>query len=197
MDPHRRLRVRGRERVLFFTGRDSETVRRRGENVSTCEVEVEILGHGRVKEAAVHGVPSELGEDQIMASFVAVEGVQPDAAGIIGFLQDRLPYYAVPRHWRRVEELPRTGTHRVRKNELQQAGSPRTPSTPSAGGGRPGGPADPFPVRMPVPAPGLPARTAVRHQGTPRLPGSGSCGSVSGDSRILWRSVACFFARQQ
>jgi crotonobetaine/carnitine-CoA ligase len=112
---------------LYFVGRDSESMRRRGENVSTYEVEVEIMKHPAVQEAAVYGVPAELGEDDIMASLVLVEGAKVEPKELIEFLSDKLAYFAVPRYWRIMTELPKTGTHRVIKGELQKVGV--TPDT--------------------------------------------------------------------
>lgn len=107
---------------LYFVGRDSESMRRRGENVSTYEVEVEIMKHPAIQECAVYGVPSELGEDDIMTSMVLVEGKSVEVPELIQFLSDKLAYFAVPRYWRFVKELPKTGTHRVIKKELQDLG---------------------------------------------------------------------------
>jgi carnitine-CoA ligase len=112
---------------LYFVGRDSESMRRRGENVSTYEVEIEIMKHPAVEEAAVYGVPSELGEEDIMASLVLVPGQTVTPAELIAFLSDKLAYFAVPRYWRFMAELPKTGTHRVIKSELQKDGV--TPDT--------------------------------------------------------------------
>ncbi len=109
---------------FYFVGRDSESMRRRGENVSTYEVEVEILKHPAVQEAAVYGVPSDLGEEDIMACLVLVEGKSVEPGELIEFLEDKLAYFAVPRYWRFVKDLPKTGTHRVIKSELQKLGLP-------------------------------------------------------------------------
>jgi len=112
---------------LFFVGRDSENLRRRGENVSTYEVEVEILKHPSVEECAVYAVPAELGEDDIMASTVLVQGKSLDPKELIEFLEDKLAYFAIPRYVRIVSELPKTETHRVIKKALQDVGV--TPDT--------------------------------------------------------------------
>ena len=112
---------------LFFVGRDSETMRRRGENVSTYEVELEILKYPAVQECAVYGVPAELGEDDIMASIVLVEGKTLDPKDLVKFLDDKLAYFAIPRYYRVMDELPKTETHRVIKKKLQEIGV--TPDT--------------------------------------------------------------------
>lgn len=107
---------------LFFVGRDSENLRRRGENVSTYEVEMEILKHSSVEECAVYAVPAELGEDDIMTSVVLVQGKTLDPKELIGFLEDKLAYFAIPRYVNIVNELPKTETHRVVKKTLQEIG---------------------------------------------------------------------------
>lgn len=112
---------------LYFVGRDTESMRRRGENVSTYEVELEILKHQSVLECAVYGVPAELGEDDIMTSVVLVEDKTLDPMHLIKFLDDKLAYFAIPRYVRIVAELPKTETHRVIKKALQEVGV--TPDT--------------------------------------------------------------------
>jgi crotonobetaine/carnitine-CoA ligase len=107
---------------LYFVGRDSESMRRRGENVSTYEVEIEINKHPAVQESAVYGVPAELGEDDIMCSLVLVQGKSVEPPELIKSLEGNLAYFAVPRYWRFTGELPKTGTHRVIKKELQDLG---------------------------------------------------------------------------
>ncbi len=107
---------------LYFVGRDTETMRRRGENVSTYEVELEILKHPSVQECAVYAVPAELGEDDIMTSAVLVEGKTLDPKELIEFLEDKLAYFAIPRYVRVMDELPKTETHRVIKKKMQEIG---------------------------------------------------------------------------
>ncbi len=107
---------------MYFVGRDSESMRRRGENVSTYEVEVEINKHPTVQECAVYGVPAELGEDDVMCSLIEAPEKTADPKELIKFLDDKLAYFAVPRYWRITDELPKTGTHRVIKSQLQELG---------------------------------------------------------------------------
>ncbi|MBU1671806.1 MAG: AMP-binding protein [Actinobacteria bacterium] len=107
---------------VYFVGRNTESMRRRGENVSACEVENAILQHPDVLECAVYAVPSELAEDDIMATVVPVEGKDLDPAALPGFLDGRIARFAVPRYFRVVGDLPKTGTHRVIKKELEELG---------------------------------------------------------------------------
>jgi crotonobetaine/carnitine-CoA ligase len=112
---------------IYFLGRNTESMRVKGENVSAYEVEQAILKHPDVLECAVYAVPSELAEDEIMATVVPVEGKTLDPASMPAFLSDKLAKFAIPRYWRVVEELPKTETHRVIKKELEKLGV--TPDT--------------------------------------------------------------------
>lgn len=113
---------RDKEGYLYFVGRNTESMRRRGENVSAYEVENAILKHPDVLECAAYGIKSELGEHDIMCALVAVEGHKVDMAGLTEWLNGRLARYAIPRYFRVVKELPKTGTHRVVKQSLVAEG---------------------------------------------------------------------------
>jgi len=78
--------------------------------------------HPDVLESAVFGVPSELGEEEIMVCIEPVAGRQIDPRALQAFLQGRLPKFAVPRYVEILAELPRTATHRVQKNVLKRRG---------------------------------------------------------------------------
>lgn len=112
---------------LYFVGRNTESMRKGGENVSAFEVEHVIMDHPAVEEVAVYAVPSEMAEDEIMASVKLVEGMTLDPGDLIAFLKDRLARYAVPRYIRVVQEFPMTNSFRVVKKELEKIGV--TPDT--------------------------------------------------------------------
>lgn len=107
---------------LYFVGRNTESMRKGGENVSAYEVESQIMKHPDVEEVAVYAVPSELAEDEIMASVKVVEEKKLNPSDLILFLSDKLARYAIPRYIRLVETLPKTSTHRVIKGRLQEEG---------------------------------------------------------------------------
>ncbi len=107
---------------LYFAGRNTDSMRRRGENVSAFEVESVLDQHSSVLESAVFGVPSELGEDDIMAVLVPVEGHSLDPAALLEWLEGRIARHARPRFIDVVEDLPKTGTHRTQKSLLKQRG---------------------------------------------------------------------------
>ena len=112
---------------IYFVGRSTDSMRRRGENVSAYDVEQAILKHPSVLEAAVYAVPSEMTEDDIMASVKLVEGNNLAGKELWDFLQDKLAKFAIPRYIRMVDDFPRTETFRVKKGELKSTGV--TPDT--------------------------------------------------------------------
>jgi crotonobetaine/carnitine-CoA ligase len=111
----------------YFVDRVKDAIRRRGENISSFEVENDIVAHPDVREAAVIGVPSEYSEDEVMAVIAPVPGRSIDRAALMGFLETRLPYFMVPRYIRILDELPKTPTAKVMKAELRKDGI--TPDT--------------------------------------------------------------------
>ncbi len=112
---------------LYFVGRLTESMRRRGENVSAYEIETQVNKYPDCLECAAYGVPSELGEHEIMITLAPVEGRKIDLDDLQKFLAEKLPKYAVPRFVNIVPEIPKTATHRVMKKELERAGV--TPET--------------------------------------------------------------------
>jgi len=106
----------------FFVDRKKDALRRRGENISSFEVESELLAHPQIREAAVIGVPSEFGEDEVMAIIAPVEGAQIDMEELTAFLTRRLPHFMTPRYIRVMPELPRTPTQKVEKYILREQG---------------------------------------------------------------------------
>ena len=106
----------------YFVDRFKDALRRRGENISSYEVEQAILGHPSVVEAAVLGVPAdqEAGEDEVLAVVVVSEPVAP--AEILGWCRGRIPAFAIPRYVRIVEGLPKTPSEKVRKSALREDG---------------------------------------------------------------------------
>jgi crotonobetaine/carnitine-CoA ligase len=105
-----------------FVDRMKDAMRRRGENVSSFEVEKEIMEHPAVLEAAVVGVPSAATEDDILACVVVRPGATLDPGDLLDFVEARLPYFMVPRYVDVVDELPKTPTAKVRKAALRERG---------------------------------------------------------------------------
>lgn len=105
---------------FYFVGRRKDIVRRRGENVSAAEVEMEIESHPDVLECAVIGVPSELTEEEVMAWVVLRQNSTLDAPGLADFCAARMAPFMVPRYFRFIAHLPKTPTDKVEKFKLQQ-----------------------------------------------------------------------------
>jgi crotonobetaine/carnitine-CoA ligase len=106
---------------LYFVDRKTDCLRRRGENVSSMELERSILGYPDVAAVAVHAVPSDLGEDDIKACIV-VASSEPEITELFAFFKRTLPYYAIPRYIEFLGELPTTQTMRVQKHVLRERG---------------------------------------------------------------------------
>lgn len=106
----------------FFVDRTKDAIRRRGENISSFEVEAELLAHPVVREAAAVAVPSEHGEDDVMAVVAPVEGREIEPAELLDFLRPRMAHFMVPRYVRIVDELPRTPTNKIQKHLLREDG---------------------------------------------------------------------------
>jgi len=105
-----------------FVDRMKDSIRRRGENVSSFEVEAEVAAHPAVNEVAVVPVPSELSEDEILCVVVPAPGHELDPVELIDFLTPRLAHFMVPRYIRIVDTLPRTPTAKIQKHILRAEG---------------------------------------------------------------------------
>jgi carnitine-CoA ligase len=114
--------VRDRDGSFRFVDRLKDSIRRRGENISSYEVEQALLEHADVAGAAVVPVPSELGEDEVLACVVARDGAELDPVELIRFCEPRLPYFAVPRYVDVLTELPLTASGKVEKYRLRERG---------------------------------------------------------------------------
>jgi crotonobetaine/carnitine-CoA ligase len=111
----------------FFYDRVTDSIRRRGENVSSWEVESAVAARPEVAEAAVIGVESkEWGEHDILAVVVPAPGAVLDPATLAGALSEALPSFMVPRYIRVIDALPRSeATHRIQKGILRGHGVDR------------------------------------------------------------------------
>jgi crotonobetaine/carnitine-CoA ligase len=113
---------RGAGGEFYFVGRGSDTIRRRGENISIFELERQILETPQIDEVVVVGVASEVAEDEIKAVVTLRGGEKLDHEALITELAESLPYFMVPRYIEVVNELPRNFTGKIRRAELRQAG---------------------------------------------------------------------------
>jgi carnitine-CoA ligase len=113
---------RDAEGWYYFVDRYKDALRRRGENISSYEVEQALLGHQAVVECAVIGVPADVdaGEDEVLAVVVASEPL--GAEELWDFCLGKIPAFAVPRFVRFVDALPKTPSEKVRKAVLRDSG---------------------------------------------------------------------------
>jgi crotonobetaine/carnitine-CoA ligase len=116
------LGVLDSDQNLTYVDRVKDSLRRRGENISSVEVESVATQHPAVLEAAVVGVPSDLGEDDILLFVTVRPGSDLDYAELLDFCGARMPYFSVPRYVEIVGELPKTVIGRIRKDVLRAQG---------------------------------------------------------------------------
>lgn len=111
---------------LHFLGRMGDTIRRRGVNISSEQLTAEINRYPDIELCAVIGVPSELGDEEILAAVMlkpnapALDSVAP---AVVAFLTDRLPHDHVPRYIEFATSLPLTNTGKVKVADVR--GQPR------------------------------------------------------------------------
>ena len=106
----------------YFVDRLKDSIRRRGENISSFEVEAEVLCHPAVLEAAAIPVPSEDGEDEVMLVLTCNAGCTLDPRELLAFLAPRMAHYMLPRYVRVVDAMPKTPTAKIEKHRLRREG---------------------------------------------------------------------------
>lgn len=114
--------VRDADGYFRFVDRLKDAIRRRGENISSFEVEQVLLSHPEVGNAAVFPVPSELAEDEVMAAVVRRPGSRLTENALCEFCRPRLAAFAVPRFIEFVDALPTTESGKVQKYRLRDRG---------------------------------------------------------------------------
>ncbi|MBX3187786.1 MAG: AMP-binding protein [Labilithrix sp.] len=111
---------RDRDGHFTFVARKKEVIRRRGENVAAAEIEVVLASHPSVREAAALGVPSSLGEEEIVAFVSPRPGATIDVEALRAWTRERLADFKVPSVIHVRAELPRTATERIAKHLLRK-----------------------------------------------------------------------------
>ena len=112
---------------LYFVDRKKDYLRRRGENISSFEVETGLRAHPAVADVAVHAVFSDAGEDDVKATIVLKDGQTLTEQEMCHWAIERLPYFTIPRYFEFRKDLPRNSVGRVLKYQLRQEGC--TPGT--------------------------------------------------------------------
>jgi crotonobetaine/carnitine-CoA ligase len=105
-----------------FVDRLKDAIRRRGENISSFEVEAVVNLHPDVQESAAIPVPSDHGEDEIMVVVAPKTGCTIDPVMLVEFLTPRMAHFMVPRYVRILDALPKTPTAKIQKTVLREAG---------------------------------------------------------------------------
>jgi carnitine-CoA ligase len=104
---------------LYFVDRKADYLRRRGENISSFEVERILMCHPALADVAVHAVPSQLTEDDLKVTATPKEEATVTEEELFRWCIDELPYFALPRFIELRAELPRSPVGRVLKRELR------------------------------------------------------------------------------
>jgi crotonobetaine/carnitine-CoA ligase len=107
---------------LYFVDRKADYLRRRGENISSFEIERVLMSHGALADVAVHAVPSELTEDDLKVTATVREESSITEEELFRWCVDQLPYFALPRYIELRDQLPRSPVGRVLKRELRAEG---------------------------------------------------------------------------
>lgn len=114
--------IRDENDNFFFVDRKKDAIRRRGENISSFEVEAQVNEHPDVIECAAVAVPSELSEDEVKVAVVLHDGAALTASDLHAYLAERMPKFMVPRFIEFLDELPKTPTQKIRKVVLREGG---------------------------------------------------------------------------
>ncbi len=107
---------------FFFVDRKKQAIRRRGENISSFEVESVISSHDDVLESCVVGVPADVGEEEVKAVVVLKEGRTTTEEDLIRWCEPRIAYFAIPRYIAIRDSMPKTPSERVEKFKLKNEG---------------------------------------------------------------------------
>lgn len=104
---------------VYFVDRKKDAIRRRGENISSSEVETALNKHPAILECAVVAAPSEMGEDEVKAVVVLRPGVTATAAELWAFCEAEMPRFWVPRYIEFRAEMPKTPSQKIQKYLLR------------------------------------------------------------------------------
>jgi crotonobetaine/carnitine-CoA ligase len=107
---------------LTFVDRKKDSLRRRGENISSFEMEKTLHAHPAIQDVAVHAVPSEMGEDDVKVTAVLQPGAVVTEEELCRWVAERVPFFAIPRYVELRPDLPRNPVGRVLKYQLRDDG---------------------------------------------------------------------------
>lgn len=106
----------------YFVDRKKDAIRRRGENISSFEVESLVNGFPDVLESAAVPVPSDIGEDEVMVCVVAKKGCSIDPVSLHAYCREQMAGFMLPRYIRVLEQIPKTPTQKIQKYQLREEG---------------------------------------------------------------------------
>ena len=107
---------------FYFVDRKKDYLRRRGENISSFEMETAFSNHPDIAEVAVHAVPSDKGEDDVKVTAILKPGATLTPEALFHWSTDAVPYYALPRYIEFRDTLPRNPQGRILKYQLRDEG---------------------------------------------------------------------------
>lgn len=116
------LMTRDEHGNFFFVDRKKDAIRRRGENISSIEVELDVSAHPAVQEVAAYGVACPNGEEEVMVAVTPKPGETIDPQALVEFLIPRMAHFMVPRYVRITTALPKTPTNKIQKTQLKSEG---------------------------------------------------------------------------
>jgi crotonobetaine/carnitine-CoA ligase len=108
--------------TYFFVDRTKDSIRRRGENISSAELEAEVFKYGAVADVAAIAVKNELDDEEVLIAVVPKDGAVIDPLELTHFLIPRVPHYMVPRFVRVMDQLPYSDTNKIQKAKLREYG---------------------------------------------------------------------------
>jgi len=108
---------------LYFLGRSTDAIRRKGENISAIEIENILNAHPLVDEAAVVGVPDGIAGQEIAGCVVPIEATELTPEALVDWCSSRLADFMIPRFIRVMDRFPRTESHKVQKFKLRDLGT--------------------------------------------------------------------------
>ena len=108
------------EGFYYYVERKKDLIRSRGENIAPTTIESAVEGFPGVVECAAVGVPSGLGDEDILVAIKSTMEVKP--LELMAYLSQRLPYYMLPRYLLFVDEIPKTPTQKLRREAVRRLG---------------------------------------------------------------------------
>jgi len=105
---------------LRIVGRKSDLILRAGQNVYPAEIEAYLTTHPKIQEAAVVGVPGELGQEEVWAFVIPEQGATLTEKEVADYCRQALEAYKVPDQVRLVEDFPRSDLGKPQKFRLRE-----------------------------------------------------------------------------